>query len=172
MTEPLANSSLWSLWSSWQLGRSRSGFQAQKMQTFSSVEWTHVPWEMTHLDLDKSLDSEGLQFCPLCFSVAIIAQSRWTLEAVFISSETLWGKLLKASGDFVFHKLKYINNYQTSDKIEGCIDWLHLNRAHHLHSMESQAMRLSNVLKLSNKGGGVRGIATQSISVFLSEKVH
>lgn len=95
-----------------------------------------------------------------------------TVKAVFTSSETLWGKLLKASGDFVFHKLKYINNYQTSDKIEGYIDWLHLNRAHHLHSMESQAMRLSNVLKLSNKGGGVRGIATQSISVFLSKKVH
>ena len=31
-----------------------------------------------------------------------------------------------------------------------------------MYIMESQAVRLSNVLKLFNKGGGVRGIGTQS----------
>lgn len=64
------------------------------------------------LDLDKSSDSEGIQFCPLCFSAVVIAQSRQTVEAVFTPSETLWGKLLKALGNSVCRKLinKHINN--------------------------------------------------------------
>lgn len=56
---------------------------------------------LTYLNLDKSFDSKGIQFCTLCFSVAIISQSKQTLEAVFISSETLWGKLLEISEDSV-----------------------------------------------------------------------
>ena len=76
---------------------------------------------MAYIDLDKSFDSEGLKFCPLCLSVIIISQPRQPLEP--------GGILFKALG--VCYKLKYINNYQTSDKIEGYIVWLYLNRAHH-----------------------------------------
>jgi hypothetical protein len=63
--------------------------------------------------------------------VLILSQSKQPLEAVSISLETLQGKLLKTLGDSVCYKLKYINNYQTSDNIEGYIVWLCLNRAHH-----------------------------------------
>lgn len=84
--------------------------------------------------------------------MVVRSQSRQTHEAVFTSSETLRVKLLKALGNAVCHKLKYINNYQTSDKIEGYIDWLHLNSEHHMYIVESQAIRLGNVLKLFNKG--------------------
>jgi hypothetical protein len=65
---------------------------------------------MTYLELDKTLDSEGIQFCQLCLSVVIIPHSRQLLEAVSVSFETLRDKLLKTSGDSVCYKLKYINN--------------------------------------------------------------
>jgi hypothetical protein len=49
-----------------------------------------VTRKMTYFDIDKSFDSEGIQFCPLRFLEVIISQSRQPLEAVSLSSETSW----------------------------------------------------------------------------------